>query len=848
MSRPPKEIWWVLALAWGAAALAHFVLLGPYLGEIARTAAAFVVLGFTPGLLLVTWLLARDRALTWGDRLLYAGAAGYALWIWGVLFFSYLPGPITQAGILAASDLASLLFSVLAVVSAARARPADAQRTATGANRWLWLGIVALVGVAFFFRFANLGYSEFQGDEAKVMLHAVAAIQGREDVLFDYRKGPTEIIIPAGLLAVTGGVDEGTARMPFALATVICLLAVFRFGWRLFGALAGWLGAMLLAVDGYLIGYPRIVQYPSLIFLMGVFTLLPLARLAFPTRREAAADAPIFGYVLLSALFAAAGSVTHYEGALVTVPALYLVWLIWRRTDRRKPLVAALVTGGVLGGALLTAFYLPFIRHPAFTVTVDRLTSDVVGESAAIYNRLDLFVSNGIFYNTIVAFALFVAATVGAIALAVWRGRRYRLPLLLALGSAGVLALLLAVQPGAPLYAFLLTAIVLLTPIALPTTPHTERVIWLWFSISFLLTAFFLQDPNTHFYVFSIPWMMLCGLFLARLWRWILRTIPRPAAGLLGAGLLASAAILFGGYAYAFYILAPDEVVRHWDEQTVIPRWLMWGDPQEHALFGIPHYSGWREVDDLYADGALEGDYAASVRHWIPEWYIRHDAYCEESPRVVLIEKLERFDKQAELQAFMGEEFNLWGVVDAYGEPRIEIYRDQAVDPAAVAHIDAPAAPRAPSTADFEVVSTELLPPLSPSGVRFGAEIELVGYRLPRDVAQAGDKLPLTLAWRALKPLEHNYTLFVQVLGAADRKAGQLDTPPSCNAGPTHQWNAGEMALGYYEIPLFAGEAPGVYSLQVGLYENDTRDRLEVFAATGEPMGDALPIADITLQ
>ena len=80
------------------------------------------------------------------------------------------------------------------------------------------LPLLAILLIGGLFRFTHLGYSEFQGDEATVLLRAADAIAGREDALTSHLKGPVEILLPTAIYALTGRIDEATARFPFALA------------------------------------------------------------------------------------------------------------------------------------------------------------------------------------------------------------------------------------------------------------------------------------------------------------------------------------------------------------------------------------------------------------------------------------------------------------------------------------------------------------------------------------------------------------------------------------------------------------------------------------------------------
>ncbi len=185
-------------------------------------------------------------------------------------------------------------------------------------RRWVLVGALVLLSTGALLRFTNLGYTDYQGDEARAALRAAAVIQGYEDVLFLHKKGPTEILLPTVIYTVTGNLTEETARLPFAIANLAALFAVWLLGWRLFNPLAGWIAAMLLALDGYFIGFSRIVQYQSVVFLTSILVVLLLYRVVKHPRALAA-------YLTLAALLLATGILSHYEGALVALPAAFLL-------------------------------------------------------------------------------------------------------------------------------------------------------------------------------------------------------------------------------------------------------------------------------------------------------------------------------------------------------------------------------------------------------------------------------------------------------------------------------------------------------------------------------------------
>ena len=196
-----------------------------------------------------------------------------------------------------------------------------------------------------------------------------------------HRKGPVEILLPTLIYALTGHLTEAAARLPFALANLAAVVAVFVLGWRLFHPLAGWVAALFLAVDGYFIGFARIVQYQSIVILTSVLVMLILVRLV--QRPEA-----LRRYLVLAAALFATGVLAHYEAALVIVPGLYLLWLVWQR---HKPpnFVRALVIAVLVAGATAALFYLPYLLNPAFQNTYAYLTDERIGGHFPYNNLAD---------------------------------------------------------------------------------------------------------------------------------------------------------------------------------------------------------------------------------------------------------------------------------------------------------------------------------------------------------------------------------------------------------------------------------------------------------------------------
>jgi hypothetical protein len=114
---------------------------------------------------------------------------------------------------------------------------------------------------------------------------------------------------------------------------------------------------------------------------------------------------------------------------------------------------------------------------------------------------------------------------------------------------------------------------------------------------------------------------------------------------------------------------------------------------------------------------------------------------------------------------------------------------------------------------------------LRPIDAVFGGQIALIGWSLTDDAA-TGDRL-LTLAWRAERPIDRDYTFFVHLLDDADGSiAWQIDAMPRSWTYPTTRWLPGEIVTEVLVLPKSAEEKPVSAALRTGWYDADTGLRL----------------------
>jgi len=140
--------------------------------------------------------------------------------------------------------------------------------------------------------------------------------------------------------------------------------------------------------------------------------------------------------------------------------------------------------------------------------------------------------------------------------------------------------------------------------------------------------------------------------------------------------------------------------------------------------------------------------------------------------------------------------------------------------------------------------------PGSPLAANWADQIALLGYDLPGVAFHAGDSLPVTVYWRALSGMDLPYTFFVHLLGPFNPATngplwGQHDAQPGNGTFPTTAWEAGEIVLDRYLVPIPPEAPPGQYELEIGFYYLPTLARLPVLDSSGQAIGDRVLLSPV---
>jgi len=117
-------------------------------------------------------------------------------------------------------------------------------------------------------------------------------------------------------------------------------------------------------------------------------------------------------------------------------------------------------------------------------------------------------------------------------------------------------------------------------------------------------------------------------------------------------------------------------------------------------------------------------------------------------------------------------------------------------------------------------------------------KVRLLGYDLSPAPLYLGETLHLTLYWQALAKMERDYTVFTHLTDKEGRIWGQKDNFPAGGTRPTSRWLVGEIVVDEYDIPLRGDAPPGEYTIEIGMYDLISGERLAAFDEEGAQLAD----------
>ena len=769
------------------------------------------------------------------ERFLLGQAAGIVTILLLALLTAYLPGRFFTL---------LFIFLLLAVIAALfwfgnfnnlvdLFSPEGIKNAASRHGLFYLVVLLVAVGLAFALRFWNLGYAQFQGDEGAAITRAARVMIGGEQDIFLHKKGPGELLVVMATWSVTGYMTEWLARLPFAWANFLGVITLFKIGQRL---KLGWAALFVLLfamLEGYLIGFGRIVQYQSLVFFLVAAGYLALCR-----QRDGAGRLLLF---LAAALFAA-GALAHYDAVLIFPAILLLIGhslfrLRQQRDALRREGLDLLGAGGI-ALAILAIFYLPFFSNPEAGQTSEYLLSRL-GTGESLFHHLPDTFNRTLIYDSPY---LLLAIGIGVALWFIWTwGQRW---LVLGIVASGLLIwfgqtyfvesdTIWGRWAPAPL------ALLIFGTLALPSLSVDEKSIFLWFAFPAFFYLYLVALPLTHIYSAIPALFLLFGLGLFHVWDWLHEPEGRLSTFFVsGLGVL----MLFGWvgafiYSWTLFVNNRPEYLRNYENMPTIFAHPKFEVPEE-GLFGFPYQAGWQAVNHLFATGQLQGSYDTNEEIDITNYYM-HSAVrltCATPDYYVVAENVQdevdlRFDQ-------IEREYEPIHILTVGDEPKITIYgraevhagTDRPLESAAeTAFSEAQRlmVPAYVARLSGVQVDADGLPAYEPLDVEIGGFGQLIGYQVDMAQATPGGYIDLILFWEAVGPSPINYQTFTH-LHDGELMRGQLDGRPQCGNAPTALWQAGQYIIDPYRIPINGDSPTGEVPLTVGMYDLATLERVPV--------------------
>ncbi len=136
-----------------------------------------------------------------------------------------------------------------------------------------------------------------------------------------------------------------------------------------------------------------------------------------------------------------------------------------------------------------------------------------------------------------------------------------------------------------------------------------------------------------------------------------------------------------------------------------------------------------------------------------------------------------------------------------------------------------------------------------PISATFKDKIRLIGWELPANRARPGEVLRVGLYWEALKDLQDDDWLKIQLLDAQDNFMLFKDGSPSAGRDSTDSWRRGEQIASWHRLAIPADARRGVYRLTLGIHPYGRKNWFPI-EEEGMPtaLGDQLVLAEVTIE
>lgn len=433
-------------------------------------------------------------------------------------------------------------------------------------NNLNYLPIFIILFLAFWLRFVNLGYSDFQGDEIKAFFIPDEG-QTVTQFLLDQRKGPLQFVATKFLSIFDSNYEnQFLMRFPFALSGFLTVL-FFYLTFRLhFGEKVAVFASIFIAFNGLFVGLTRIVQYQGFVM---VFAMLALYMWTLAVKFDKWKTWGLY----LGSLFWATSIMAHYDGVFIAPFMAFLLWDWFNSFEKSerylgftlKNKLLNIFGAGLLGAIILATFYVPFI----FSIAEDTMSywqGRISGTGGKVSSSIITHKLYNPIYITDIFFGLFF--------------------------------------------------------LGLFFIKRNWKVL-LWFLMPFILMEVLIDIPGTHIFNYLMPAAIIAGFGILLIYNIVLKIIKGHIGIVLNiVGISVFAAFFF---LQSHYIFVDNKVEYPWEPEKFFVWEFYPQSPVFHlSIFGFPYYRNWEGISDFikqYPDST--GFYSTNERDSIARHHIR---------------------------------------------------------------------------------------------------------------------------------------------------------------------------------------------------------------------------------
>lgn len=438
--------------------------------------------------------------------------------------------------------------------------------------------IPLILFIAGFFRFYNLGYSNFQGDEIKAQSFLLNE-QNFYEYLLTNTKGPGQYLVTKLIYLTNLNTFfdiEFLLRLPFALASFITVVLIYFVVKNTWNKKTAVLTTLLVSLSGLLLAFGRLVQYQAFIMLFGVIAVLTIIK--YLQKENSKGNI----WLLISGISSAIGLLFHYDALSYIVPiSLFLIFKLNRKFKIFYYLLPITSTG---------LFFIPYVLNENFGYTFYYLYRN---------RTFSYFSYDSIFYSLKLLriyhpleFIILIAT--GSI---VWLFRKSKdfgwTYLLITISVISLITVRYFHETPRRLFIYpstFLLGILMLKNLWDHKAKTTKSILLIetWALFTFMVYGLFINKPLTHIYNFLLPLIIIAAVELSKLPKKLL--------------LIVLTIVTIGTISFNYQAYIENKIEYPWQNESYIYGQMYTPIPngeKVHGIFGFP-YS--RNLNNLYLD------------------------------------------------------------------------------------------------------------------------------------------------------------------------------------------------------------------------------------------------------